>query len=83
MTSALFTLRQGEAQVGLQALLGALMKLRDLEIFATKGVHHSDRAQALLRLREDGAFLFLDGGGFGPDPMRKEIDRADDQWHDA
>ena len=32
---------------------------------------------------EHRAVLFLDGGGFRPDPMGEEIDRADDQWDDA
>ena len=57
------------------------MKLPDLEIFAPEGVHHADRAQSLLRLREHGAFLFLNRGRFTTNPAREEINRGDDQRH--
>ncbi len=78
-----FHVRQGELEIGLQAVLRALVELRDLEILAPEGVHHPDRAQTFLRLGQQRAVLFLDGGRFRPDPMREEIDRADDQWDDA
>ena len=78
-----FHVREGEAQVGLQASLRALVKLRDLEIFPPERVHHPDGAESFLRLGEERAVLFLDRGGFRADAMREKIDRADDERDDA
>ncbi len=78
-----FHIREGELQVGLHALLRALMKLRDLEVLAPKRGHHPDRAQAFLGLGQNRAFLFLDVGRFRPDPVGEEIDRTNDEGDDA
>ena len=83
MTSALFTFVRVSRRLACRLSLRALVKLRDLEILAPESVHHPDRAQTFLRLGEQRAFLFLDGGGFRPDAMGEEIDRADDERNDA
>ena len=83
MTSALFTFVRVSRRLACRLLLRALVELRDFEILAPESVHHPDRAQAFLRLGQHRAILFLDGGGFRPDPMGKEIDRADNQRDDA
>ena len=62
MTSALFTVRHGEPEIRLQTAVRLFMKLRDLEFFAAKGVHHPNGTQSFLRLREQRAVLFLNGG---------------------
>src|SRR5437870_10921458 len=70
---------QCQPQVCLQALARLLVELEDLKFLAPKRVHHPDRAQSLLRLSEDSAFLFLNGCRFTPNPMGKEINGADNQ----
>ena len=70
---------QCQPQVGLQALARLLLELADLKLLAPKRVHHPDRAQSLLRLSQDSAFLFLNGCRFTPNPMRENINRADNQ----
>src|SRR5947208_10044397 len=70
---------QCQPQVCLQALARLLLELADLKFLAPKRVHHPDRAQSLLRLSEDSAFLFLNGCRFTPNPMGKEINGADNQ----
>src|SRR5437016_7084819 len=57
------------------------MKLSHLEVFAPESVYHPNRAQSLLRLRKDGAFLFLNRCRFTANPTREEINRAHDQRH--
>src|SRR6478672_1339431 len=57
------------------------MKLHNLEVFATESVHHPNRAQSLLRLRKDSAFVFLNRGRFTTNPAREKINRAHDQRH--
>src|SRR5262249_8329335 len=55
------------------------MKLADFEVFAPKGVHHPNRAQSLLCLRQNCAFLFLNRRRFTTNSAREEINRADDK----
>ncbi len=74
--------RKGEPQIRLQALLRLQMKLPHLPFLPAERVDHPDRAQPFLRLREEGAFLFLDRGRFAPDSLGEKINRADDRRHD-
>ena len=60
-----------------------VVKLRDLEFLAAEGVYHPNGTQSFLRLREQRALLFLNGGGLAANPFGKEIDRADKQRHDG
>ena len=83
MTSALFTFVRVRRRLACKTLLRALVELRDFEILAPERVHHPDRAQPFLRLGQQRAVLFLDGGRFRPDSMGEEVDRADDQRDDA
>src|SRR6476660_6198614 len=57
------------------------MKLHNLEVFAPESVHHPNRAQSLLRLRKNGAFVFLNRGRFTTNSAREKINRANDQRH--
>ncbi len=75
--------RQRQTEVCLQTLLGLLMKLHDFELLTTERVHHSNRAQAFLRLGEDGAFLFLNECRLTADAVREEINRRDDERDDS
>ena len=72
---------QSQPQVGLQTLAGLLLKLPHFKILAPERVHHADRAQAFLRLSENGALLFLNGGRLAANPMGKKIDGAHNQWN--
>src|SRR4029077_2310934 len=58
-----------------------LLKLPHFKVLASERVHHPDRAQAFLRLRENGALQFLNGCRFAANPMRKEINGANNQWN--
>src|SRR5262249_47532804 len=58
-------------------------ELEHFEFLAPKCMDHSDRAETFLRLGEDRAFLFLDRCRFATDPLRKQIDCANNQWNDG
>ena len=73
--------RQSQPQICLQTLAGLLLKLPHFKVLAPERVHHPDRAQAFLRLRENGALVFLNGCRFAANPMRKEINGANNQWN--
>ena len=72
-----------ETQVRLQTLPGLLMKLHHFELFATKRVYHAYGAEPFLRLRQHGAFLFLNECRFAANAVREKINRHDDERHDA
>ena len=73
--------RQRQSQIGLQTLAGLLMKSQDLELFTPKRVHHSNRTEPFLRLREHGAFLFLNEGRLAANAAREKINRAHNEWN--
>ena len=75
--------RQGQPQIGLQTLTRLLLKLAHFKLFAPECMHHPDRAQALLRLCQDSAFLFLNSCRFAANPVGKEINRAHNKRHNT
>ena len=47
-------IRQRQPQIGLQTLVGLLVKLQDLDLFTPKRVHHTNGTEPFLGLREHG-----------------------------
>ena len=75
--------REGEPQIRVKTLLRLQMKLAHLPFLAAEGVHHADRAQTFLRLREQGAFLFLDRGRVAANAIGEKVNRSHDRRHDG
>ena len=75
--------REGEPQIRLQTLLRLQMKLAHLPFLAAERVHHPNRAQTFLRLREHGALLFLNRGRFAANAIGEKVNRCDDRGNDG
>ena len=75
MTSALLTLVIVSFRFAARLSPACDAELIDGGLLAAEGVDDLDRTQALLRERQHGAFLFLDGRGLLPDAAGKMLDR--------
>ena len=74
--------RECEAQIRVKTLLRLQMELAHFPFLAAECVHHPYRAQTLLRLREQGALLFLNRGRLAANAVREEINGGDNCGHD-
>ena len=83
MTSALFTLVRVSLRFACRLCCALQLELLHLPIFAPKGGHHADGAQAFLRLGSIALSCSWIEVDSRPDAVSEEINGGDNRWDDA
>ena len=74
---------EGKPEIGLKTLLRLEVKLTHLPFLAPERVHHANRGQAFLGLREQGAILFLNRGRVPANAIGEKVNRSHDRRDDG